>query len=491
MSNLLNGEIQEGFNVGSGADLEELNKALGTGTGGEAYGDFNDMSALRPQSLEGTLKIVTAKEDKIRFWKELPKKQAFNTVEEFNVLDSYGGNSSPFFVEGGLPNEEDSNYIRQSQMVKFLGTTRVVTHPATLVRNTVGDIVAREQTNGTLWLLQQLERSLFFADSSLDALQFDGLGAQVRNFVKGKPYENQHIIDMRGGVIDENILEDGATIIADNYGSGSLKLHMTNQVHKDFSKLLTGNGGRQRVMMSGNPGEIRLGQPIRGYSANSADIDFSNNIFLKPDGAPKLVSQRGAPAVPTVGATPAVAGADATSKMTAGTYFYFVSAKNSDGESTAVSIGSIAVTAGQKVDITINRVTSDPVAKTYRVYRGYTSDPTTALFAFEVKDAGTGANQVITDRNFDIPGTHTAFLVDMDGEEVLTWKSLAPLMKLPLARISASERFMVLLYGMLQVYNPRRIVVFKNIGTLGVNSNRELFAPSYGATSYGTIKPTS
>src|SRR5690606_1201574 len=133
----------------------------------------NDMSALRPQSLEGTLKIVTAKESHIKFWKELPKKQAFNTVEEFNVLDSYGGNSSPFFTEGGLPNEEDSNYIRQSQMVKFLGTTRVVTHPATLVRNTVGDIVAREQTNGTLWLLQQLERNLFFADSAMNPLELD------------------------------------------------------------------------------------------------------------------------------------------------------------------------------------------------------------------------------------------------------------------------------------------------------------------------------
>lgn len=479
-----------GFAEGSVQQLEELNKALGTGTEGEAYGDYNDMSALRPQSLEGTLKVVTAKQEHIKFWKELNKKQAYNTVEEFNVLDSYGGDSSPFFTEGGLPNEEDSNYIRQSTMVKFLGTTRVVTHPATLVRNTVGDIVAREQTNGTLWLLQQLERALFFADSSLDALQFDGLLAQVRNFVTGKAYENQHIIDLRGGIIDENILEDGATCIADNYGSGNLKLHLTNQVHKDFSKLITGANGRQKVYMSNNPGQIMLGQPVRGYSANTADIDFSNNIFLKPNGAPRPASQKGAPGVPTLpvsGELEAVA--DETSKMEAGTYHYFVASKNSDGESAPVHVGSVAVTSGQRADITINRVNTDPVAKTYRVYRGVTSDPTKALFAFEVKDAGNGATQVISDRNFDIPGSHTAFLVDMDGEEVLTWKSLAPLMKLPLARISASERFMILLYGMLQVYNPRRIVVFKNIGTLGMNSNRELFNPSYGAESFGTLKP--
>lgn len=476
----------EGFGADTAQNLEELNKALGTGTQGEAYGDYNDMSALRPQSLEGTLKVVTAKEEHIKFWKQIGKKTAYNTVEEFNVLDSYGGNSSPFFTEGGLPNEEDSNYIRQTKMVKFMGTTRVITHPATLVRNTVGDIVAKESENGTLWLLQQIERALYFADSSLDNLQFDGLLAQVRDFVKGTAYENQHIIDMKGQPLDENILEDAATIVADNYGSGNLKMHLSNQVHKDFSKLMY---ARQRIQMPSTDG-LMMGAPVRGYAANSADINFMNNIFLKPDHAPKIVSQKGAPAVPTK-ATIALEGVeDATSRLEAGTYHYFVAAKNSAGESAPVHVGSVAVEDGQHAKVSINKVTSDPIAKSYRLYRGYTSDPQKALFAFEVKAEGGGGEQAIIDRNFDIPGTDTAFLVDMDSENVLAYKQLAPLMKLPLARISASERFMILMYGMLEVYNPRRVVVFKNIGKLGLNSNRELFNPSYGATSFGTIHPT-
>lgn len=483
MENVING-----FGESTLQELEELNKALGTGQDGAAYGDgaYADMSALRPQSLEPTLKVVTAEEEHIKFWKALGKKQAFNTVEEFNVLDSYGGNSSPFFVEGGLPNEEDSNYIRQAQMVKFLGTTRVITHPATLVRNTVGDIVARETRNGTLWLLQQLERALYFADSSVDPLAFDGLYAQVRNFVQGKSYENQHIIDMKGQPLDENTLEDIATIIADNYGSANLQLHMTNQVHKDLSKILY---ARQRITSLGS--DQMLGAPARGYAANTANIQFVNNIFLKPPGAPRDVSDKGAPAQPTGGSTPLAVVADAGSQMEAGTYYYFVSAKNSQGESTPVALGSIAVSAGDRVDITINRVTSDPAARSYRVYRGTSSDPRQAHFCFEVKDAGTGAEQVISDRNLDRPNTDMAFLIDMDAENVLCFKQLAPLMKLPLARISASERFMILLYGMLQVYNPRRIVVLKNIGKLGLNSNRELFYPSYGATSFGTVKPVA
>lgn len=473
-----------GFGQDSAQNLDELNKALGTGTEGAAYGDYNDMSALRPQSLEGTLKVVTAKQEHIKFWKSIGKKKAFNTVEEFNVLDSYGGDSSAFFVEGGLPGEEDSNYIRQSQMVKFLGTTRVITHPATLVRNTVGDIVARESQNGTLWLTQQLERALYFADSSLDPLAFDGVIAQTKKFVVGKPYENQHIIDLRGQPLDEDIMEDLATVLADNYARSTLEMHLTNQVHKDLSKLVR---AKQRT---GFGDGVTLGAPVNNYVANTGNISFVNNVFMKPQGAPKAASQKGAPAVPTLAAqTSIAAAADATTKMEAGTYYYFISAKNSKGESATVATAAQAVTSGQAVTIKINRVVSDPVAISYKVYRGVSADPTKALFAFEIKDAGNGATQDIVDRNFDIPGTDTAVLMDNDSEEVITFKQLAPLMKLPLARISASERFMILLYGMMEVYNPRRVVIIKNIGKLGINSNRELFNPSYGATSFGTIKP--
>lgn len=484
-----------GFGMHSAAQFEEnmqeLNKALGTGQDGEAYGNgaYADMSAIRPQSLEGTMKVVTAKQEHIKFWKRIGKKQAFNTVEEFNVMDSFGGDSSPFFVEGGLPGEEDSNFVRQSQYVKFLGTTRVISHPATLVRNTVGDIVAQQSDAGTLWLLTQLERQLYFADSALDPLAFDGVIAQVRNAVTGKSYQNQHIIDMRGQVVDENTLEDMATIIADNYGGNKLEFHMTNQVRKDFSKLYTGGTGRQRIIVDGAPNELTMGQPVKGYEANAGMIEFVGNTFLKPQGAPKTASQKGSPAIPTNPATPLAGTADATSLLPAGTYFYFVSAKNSAGESAPLSLGSVATTSGQRADITINRVVSDPKAITYKVYRGYTSDPTQAFFAFEIKDAGSGTTQVIADRNFDMPNTDTAVLIDNDSENVLCFKQLAPLMKLPLARISASERFMILLYGMMQVYNPRRVIIVKNIGKLGINSNRPLFGATYGQPSFGTVKP--
>ncbi len=483
--------LQDGFGQMTQADLEALVKAMGTGTPGEAYGNgiYGDMSAIRPQSLETTLRIVTAKEEHLSLWRNITKKGADSTVEEFNVLDSYGSDGDPFIVEGGRPIERNSNYIRQAGFVKFMGVTRGTTLPAQLVNTVgVGDAVASETRNGTMWLLQQLNKNLYFGDSSKNPLAIDGILPQVKKFVSGKPYATQHIIDMRGKPLSEEILEDAATIISDNYGGALLQLYLTNQVHKDFSKLFVGPAGRQRIVDIGS--NVRMGQPVRGYAANAANIDFTPDRFLKPEGAPKQVGQKDSPAVP---ATATAEGkADTSSKLEAGTYFYFVSSKGEAGESASVSTGAVAVAAGQKVEITIPRVLhGDPklAAKSYKVYRGYYSDPLRAEFMTEFTDAGTGTNQVLIDNGEDIPGTEYCFLIDNDGDDVLAFKKLADLMRVPLGLVDTTSKFMILLFGMLQVYNPRRIVVFKNVGKLGVNSNRELYDPSYGADSYGTIKP--
>lgn len=472
-------------------EFEQLVKAMGTGTPGAAYGEglYGDMSAIRPQSLESTLRVVTAKEEHLSFWRSIGKKTANSTVEEFNVMDSYGNDGDPFIVEGGRPIERNSNYLRQTALVKFMGVTRGVTMPGQLVQTVgVGDAVAAEARSGTMWLLQQVEKNLFFGDSSKNPLAFDGLLSQVKNFVKGKSYASQHIIDMRGQPLSEAILEDAATIISDNWGGANLDLFLTNQAHKDFSKLFIGPNGRQRVIDIGS--NVLMGQPVRGYAANAANILFKSDKFLKPDGAPKVLSQKDSPAIPSSATVSSAA--DSNSKLEAGTYFYFVSSKGPAGESSAKVTDSIAVPSGQKVSIVIPRVLNDDsklAATSYKVYRGYSSDPAQAKFMVEVADAGTGVNQTLVDDGSNIPGCEYAFLIDNDAEDVLAFKKLADLMRVPLGLVDTTSRFMILMFGMLQVYNPRRIVVFKNVGVLGTNSNREMFAPSYDQPSFGTVKP--
>jgi hypothetical protein len=448
------GDNLNGFGAQSAEQLNELNKALGTGTTGDAYGSYADGSALRPESLEGTLKVLTATEKHVKFWKDISKLPAYNTVEEFNVMDSYGGNTSPFFVEGGLPEEEDSNYERKTALVKFLGTTRVITHPMTLVKTATigGDIVAREARNGTLWLIQQLERALFFADSAMNSLAFDGIMKQITG-TRG----TDNIIDLKGAPLSEKVLEDAANMVYENYGTPS-KLYATPKTLKDLSNIMF---PRQRTGFPANDGY--MGVPVNGFRSNTGDFSFEPNLFLRPLGAPPTSGRDGAPGTPTWDATtPLADGVSSTGVgLKAGTYSYKVTAVNAKGESVATDASTVAVTANHAVTIKFARVTS-PQAKSYRIYR----DNADGVHAFmvEVADPGTGTDVTVVDKNDNIPGTDTAFLLDLNGEQSMSFKQLAPLMKLPLARISAAERFMILLYGMPLVYAPKRNVVFKNIG---------------------------
>ena len=515
------------FAQGTQGEVDELVKALGTGQGGEAYGGgaYGDMSALRPQSLEETLKKVTADSSHVRLWKTISKKPAFNTSEEYNILDRLGGDASPFFVEGGLPNEQDSSYVRKSALVKFLGTTRVVTHPATLVRTVgVGDIVAQEAQNGTEWLIMQIERQLFYADSELNPLAFDGILAQMKNFL-GKPYYKgvavggnpngqsaEQFVDLRGGFLPPAALEDGANIIFENFGIAR-QLQCTPAVRKDFSNMFMNTPSTvkaERVMVGQEIDSLGHGE-VERYKSNAGTFTLEPNLFLRPRGGRKLVSDNGAPAQPTTTGitTQATPASDAVSKFSTtdggkygnatwdstGTYYYFVAAKNAVGESVAVAVGNdggagvgFAVGNGQSATIEWNRVVGSPAAQSYTIYRGKKADGSDALFMDEVKDAGTGTTQTYVDRNFRIPGTHDAFLIDTDPNKSMTFKQLAPLMKLPLARISAAERFMVLLYGMPIVYNPRTQVYYFNIGVTGGTVERDLFDANF-RPSYGTIAP--
>ena len=60
--------------------------------------------------------------------------------------------------------------------------------------------------------------------------------------------------------------------------------------------------------------------------------------------------------------------------------------------------------------------------------------------------------------------TDQAFILEK-SEEILSFKQLAPLMKMDLAVIAPAYRFMVLAYGTPILYQPKKMVRFINIGT--------------------------
>jgi hypothetical protein len=79
--------------------------------------------------------------------------------------------------------------------------------------------------------------------------------------------------------------------------------------------------------------------------------------------------------------------------------------------------------------------------------------------------ANNGTTTVVNDVNFLLPFTSTAYLGEMTPS-VLTFRQLLPMMRLDLAVLSPSYRWMVLLYGAPILFAPKKWLRYVNIGTL-------------------------
>jgi len=229
------------YNSGSGFDddamskanlsseqLAELSKALEAGSlqGGDLVGSQTNGGALKTESLESSLKLITFRESDIRFWKRFPKTAAYNTVEEYNQHTSYGADRGGFNNEGELPEEEDSQYVRKAEHVKYLGVTKSVTHPMQLVNTNVGDIVQKETTNGIMWILRKADRALFYGDEKVITQEWNGIYAQQMNndqFANLEEYyASELVVDLRGSALTEANIETGAQTLLTKFAQPNL-----------------------------------------------------------------------------------------------------------------------------------------------------------------------------------------------------------------------------------------------------------------------------
>ncbi|MHA1482639.1 MAG: SU10 major capsid protein [Candidatus Heimdallarchaeaceae archaeon] len=467
--------------------LGELTKALEAGqiTGRDTEGLTNASGAsLKVESLDKTLKLITFRESEIALWKKVPKLPAFNTVEEFNQLTDYGADRGGFIVEGELPQEEDSTYVRRSQLVKFLGVTKAVTHPMTLVNNMVGDVIAKEAKNGALWILRKLDRSIATANSRLIPEEFNGLYAQHEEndafLTKDAYFDSEVVVDLRGAALTEANIEDAAEGIIENFGLGN-ELYAPPKVLSDFVKNFYGN-----KFITPNTSQTAagiMGQRVNEFDSQFGRIGLNWDIFLNKK-ARKTTStgatSPNAPATPIPdGGTPVAAVATDTSSdwtaADAGDYLYGVTAINRFGESAMAELSAVLTTipAGGAIDLKWASGVTPPAVSAYRVYRSRAdavSGATTEffpLFDISVAELAAGydgaAALSVRDRDRIMPDTNQAFLIQND-EDVWAFRQLAPLMKMDLAIISTAYRFMVLLYGTLLLFAPKKVVRFINIG---------------------------
>lgn len=474
------GEVVHGLTTN--ADIDALNKALVAGSDianpGSAPGEG---FPLRVESLDQTLFSTTYKATDIKFWRSLYKDKAYNTIEEFNRLDEYGSGDSIFIGEGDLPTEDDSTYSRQYTRIKFMGTTRRVTHVMGLLRAAHGNAVARETVNGTLFLLRQLERSLFQGDERMIGVQFDGIETlMARSYNDTEAEDGQYlgyeeslnVVDMRDDPLTEDHITDlTEQLVAEpNYGAPS-DLWLPTGPMKDLSKVLY---PKERYDIPA-PRDGRAGIAINSIVTPFGDIRLNPDIFMFDSKKPTAAgvgkaSQR--PAAPTVGTpvSPVYAGSNTTYWATEdeGSYFYKIVAGSRFGKSQPADSAAVTVSAGDQVSIPVTD--NGPDTSYYEVSRTRAGEAVgEARVIFRVKRTGT--TQTIVDLNRFLPGTSRGYMLTQTSE-VLKWKQLAPFTKIALATIDTSIRWMQVLYGALQLMKPKQVGMFINIGRLqtGVNA---------------------
>lgn len=473
----------------SQADLDNLIKAMTAGdqTGQELINTETSGASLKTESLEPMLKILTSKEKNIVLYNMIPKQKAYNTVEEYNQLIDYGGDSGIFNLEGETPSFTDSIYERKSVLVKYTGIAGEVTHQASLVRLGNG-VKAMEQEvyNKTQYLLRAINKNLTTANSGNIGTEFDGIFKQHFDGLSGggslDTYANStSVIDARGNALSDEDVENAVqSVVNDNFGNvssiiGNPKV-FSNYV-KRFHEIKRVNVNDPSTATTG----AIMGQKVNQIQTQFGNIDIKNDIFFDykvVKAYNTAATNAKSPAAPTVdGTTPIAVNADTSTKFDdgAGTYWYGVTAKNRYGES-AMSLFATAgqaVAATESVDLKFAQTDTAYASESFVIYRtkstatAYTTAEFHQIFEINKTQLATGfdgaAAGLVRDRNRSLPGTTSAIVLD-NSTDVWAIKQLAPIMKMALARTSPSERFMILSYLTPVIYQPKKVARIINLG---------------------------
>ena len=483
MNNDMVNQISNGLSQGlvSPEDVERLNKAITAGYGGAGKPtDLTYGGVLQAESLESTLKSITFDMKNLKFWPAVAVDKAYNLFEQYNRLVGYGSDSSPYMGEGGAPQEEDSTYIRDGQRIVFFGTRRKVSHQMTLVRTTVGDVVAQQAKEGTMHLLKNIERELYWghahfanvatgaqngsvSDLPANSIAMNGL---LQQLLKGDDDE-QHksgdfagfgdfrsiAQDLGGNVMAQDDIEDLSVIALENFGNPN-ELHAEPLAISAFIKQFYPQF-RSAPGMSAQT----VGYDVNKMTTSAGTVDFKPNLFLRPRyQARSRAVNANAPVLGAASFTAAAAGTGGN--IPAGDYQYKMTFVNDFGESAPIQLsgGAVTVAAGEVVSLTLANVPSN--VKSIKVYRSNAGGAVGAeYFIANYKLAGS----VYVDSGAKEPGLGEAFLLDMSAE-CLRFKQLSPLSKINFAIVSTALEFGIVLYGALFVYAPRFNCVFKNVG---------------------------
>ena len=140
-----------------------------------------------------------------------------------------------------------------------------------------------------------------------------------------------------------------------------------------------------------------------------------------------------------------------------------VVACNRYGKSTSLVV-SAALTVGAADKITFGVTPGAILPEWWEVYRSKKNGVAgTERLVLRVANAAGAGESVLNEYNDRIPGTTSAYLFQQNLEN-MSFKQLAPMVKIPLATVDTSIRWMQLIYGVPVLYTPGKNVLYRNVG---------------------------
>jgi hypothetical protein len=323
-------------------------------------------------------------------------------------------------------------------------------------------VIAQETVNGTMHLLKVLERALFYADSSLSSVQFDGYEKLLTD---NSPSTN--VIDLRGQPLSEDVLTDACLTAQDSPNYGQIThCHLNPKVKADLVKTFFPKE-RHNTFTDKNG---TVGLDIKAFTSPAGDVMFEPNTFINDGGAPNAdavgdsTKRPGNPSISTGATTPQDTTNSQFGADDAGDYYMEIVACNRYGRSAKVVVDAGAITVVENDKITFGVTPSSATTEWYEIYRTLVggADGTERLVLRVANAAGAGET-VVNEYNDKIPGTTSVFMFQQNLES-MSFKQLAPMVKIPLATIDSSIRWMQLLYGVPVLYTPGKNILLTNVG---------------------------
>lgn len=345
--------------------------------------------------------------------------------------------------------------------MKFLSDTKQQSIAAGLVNN-ITDPMTILTEDAISVIAKSIEWAIFYGDAALSAdtdqqagIEFDGLHKLID--------QNTNVIDLKGGSLNEAILNKAAVVVGKGYGKAT-DAFMPIGVQADFANTLL---DRQRVIQPAQAGGFATGFAITQFLSSRGPINLHGSTIMENDNVlmEDMLPQANAPLPPqNVVATVKTAQGGTFRAEDLGVQSYKVVVFSDEAQSVASAAvtGTVAnATDGVQLDVTLQPM-YQAQPQFVNIYRQ--GAETGYYFLIARIPASKAVNNVITfvDKNEIIPETTDVFVGEM-SPQVLSLLELLPMMRLPLAQMNATVTFTVLWYGALALYAPKKWVRIKNV----------------------------